>query len=67
MNTLNDQENAEDFEKLYLAYKAKYEAAERNMKEIAHHLRRCTDPNDPRIVYCSSIANKYERINVISY
>jgi len=27
MNTQNDQDNAEDFETLYLAYRAKYEAA----------------------------------------
>lgn len=30
MNTPNDAANAEDFEALYLAYKAKYEAAQKD-------------------------------------
>ena len=28
MNTQNDKDNADDFEALYLAYRAKYEAAQ---------------------------------------
>ena len=34
MNTPNDTANAEDFEALYLAYKAKYEAAESALNDL---------------------------------
>ena len=34
MNTQNDQDNAEDFEALYLAYRAKYEAAQAKLDEL---------------------------------
>lgn len=34
MNTQNDQDNAEDFEALYLAYRAKYEAAQAKIDEL---------------------------------
>lgn len=63
MNTQNDADNAADFEALYLAYKAKYEAARTDLAEIANHLRRYCDSNDTRIAYCYSIANRYECVN----
>lgn len=34
MNTQNDADNAADFEALYLAYKAKYEAAQAKIDEL---------------------------------
>ncbi len=41
MNTQNDQDNAEDFEALYLAYRAKYEAAQAKIDELM--LEYCPD------------------------
>ena len=34
MNTQNDKDNAEDFEALYLAYRAKYEAAQDKIDKL---------------------------------
>lgn len=34
MNTQNDQDNAEDFAALYLAYRAKYEAAQAKIDKL---------------------------------
>ena len=45
MNTPNDTANAEDFEALYLAYRAKYEAVQAKLDELM--LEYCPDEMTP--------------------